>query len=236
MKITQTIEHHPLYGDIRITINSRARHIILRARSGIIEATIPYQTNKEALYKIIEKHSNKLLEQCNSNKPVIINETYHIDTENFHFSLSPNPSNRFYLNYKEKSATLFYPEETNFENDDTQQWLRRVRVTALRHIAEIYLPQRLQELASKYNFQYNTIGLRNSHSRWGSCNSNRNINLSIYLQLLPDHLIDYVILHELCHTIEMNHSSIFWSLMDNVTNKRAKSLRKELRKYQTDFS
>ena len=63
-----------------------------------------------------------------------------------------------------------------------------------------------------------------------------NINLSYYLVLLPKHLIDYVLLHELAHTREMNHGERFWDLLDRMTDGKAQALRAELRKYQTKIN
>ena len=139
------------------------------------------------------------------------------------------------MRYDGAQATLYYPEKINFTDEKTQELLRRVRVTALHHVAKEHLPQRLKMLAAKHGFSYNAVSLRNSHSRWGSCSNRKNISLSIYLQLLPTHLSDYVLLHELCHTVEMNHSASFWALMDKVTDGRARSLRRELRTYATAF-
>jgi len=59
----------------------------------------------------------------------------------------------------------------------------------------------------------------------------KSINLSLYLMLLTAPLIDYVILHELCHTKEMNHGIRFWKLMDKVTESKSKELRAQLKKY-----
>ena len=133
------------------------------------------------------------------------------------------------------SATFIYPQNTDFHSEEMQQWLRRVRVTALRRVASENLPRRLDYLSRRFNFCYNGVSLRDSHSRWGSCSSRGNISLSIYLQLLPEHLADYVMLHELCHTVEMNHSPRFWELMDNVTDGKSKQLRHELKSYRTSF-
>lgn len=99
----------------------------------------------------------------------------------------------------------------------------------LRKQAKEYLPQRLELLASKYGFSYNSVKITKSKGRWGSCSSKKNINLSLYLMKLPPYLIDYVILHELCHTKEMNHGPQFWLLMDQVTGGIAKKLKKELK-------
>jgi predicted metal-dependent hydrolase len=99
----------------------------------------------------------------------------------------------------------------------------------LRKQASAYLPGRLQTLASQYGFTYASLKISKSRSRWGSCSAKKNINLSLFLMTLPAHLIDYVILHELCHTQVMNHSPSFWKLMDEITEGKAGFLRKELK-------
>lgn len=235
MSAVQKIEHHPLYGDIKITINPRARNIILRARAGIIEVTLPLRASGADLMKALDKYGEKLLAECRNNIPDNITADYKIEYENFSFVLSASSGSRYMVRYDGARATLFYPEKTDFSNAGTQDFLRRVRVTALHHVAKEHLPQRLKMLAAKHGFLYNAVSLRNSHSRWGSCSNRKNISLSIYLQLLPTHLADYVILHELCHTVEMNHSASFWVLMDKVTDGKAKSLRAELKGYKTNF-
>ena len=185
--------------------------------------------------KALDKHGEKLLGQCRANVPATIDADYKIERENFSFSLQQGGGSRYLMRYDGTRATLLYPATTDFSDEKTQELLRRVRTTALLHVAKEHLPQRLRMLAGKYGFSYNAVSLRNSRTRWGSCSNRKNISLSIYLQLLPTHLSDYVILHELCHTVEMNHSASFWALMDKVTDGRAKSLRGELRGFRTDF-
>ena len=73
------------------------------------------------------------------------------------------------------------------------------------------LTKRLAELAKLHNFSYNRVTIRNQKSRWGSCSANNNISLNIKLMALPDDLRDYVLLHELLHTIIKNHSPAFWA-------------------------
>lgn len=235
MALTKTIEHHPRYGDIYITVNPRARRIIMRATNGKIEVTLPPQANKDDLFRALEKHGEKLLQQCNQETGKKITPDYKVETPGFTFSLQAVDSKEFYIRYNGRHATLLYPADTQFETPTMQEWLVRVRITALRNIAQRELPPRLKELADKHGFRYTRVTLRDSHSRWGSCNNRRNISLSIYLQLLPQHLIDYVLLHELCHTIELNHSDRFWALMDKVTGGKAKSKREELKKHKTSF-
>ena len=235
MALTKTIEHHPRYGDIYITVNPRARRIIMRATNGKIEVTLPPQADKNDLFRALEKHGEKLLQQCCLKREDKITPDYKVETPGFTFTLQAGNRKEFYIKYSGTHATLLYPADTQFDTPAMQEWLGRVRITALRNIAQRELPPRLKELADKHGFRYTRVTLRDSHSRWGSCSNRASISLSIYLQLLPQHLSDYVLLHELCHTIELNHSDRFWALMDKVTKGNAKSLRKQLKQHKTDF-
>ena len=97
--------------------------------------------------------------------------------------------------------------------------------------AKDYLLKRLEDLATIHEFKYNRATIRNQKTRWGSCSGQNNISLNMQLMNLPNRLIDYVILHELVHTIVKNHSPLFWETLNNyVIN--AKHQSKELKKYR----
>ena len=102
----------------------------------------------------------------------------------------------------------------------------------MRKKAEEYLPPLVQYWSSLFDLPYNKVTISKARSRWGSCSSKRDISLSFYLMLLPAHLMDYVILHELAHTREMNHGPEFWELLNQLTDGKALALRKELRMEQ----
>jgi hypothetical protein len=93
------------------------------------------------------------------------------------------------------------------------------------------LINRLDELADWNGFTYNRIFIRNQKTRWGSCSAHNNINLNIKLALLPDELVDYVILHELLHTRVKNHSREFWGEMDRLVGGQAKDLASQLKEF-----
>lgn len=88
-------------------------------------------------------------------------------------------------------------------------------VLALRKKAKAYLPKRLDELALRYGYKYNKVALKYMKTRWGSCSFKNNINLNVSLVTLDGELIDYVLLHELVHTVEKNHAKTFWARINS---------------------
>jgi predicted metal-dependent hydrolase len=85
-----------------------------------------------------------------------------------------------------------------------------------RQVARERLTERLKHLAAKHGFKYNRVFIRDQKARWGSCSNKNNISLSIRLASLPGELMDYVILHELTHTRQKDHSWVFWAEMDKL--------------------
>ena len=80
-----------------------------------------------------------------------------------------------------------------------------------------------------YNYKYSRVSIRNQRSRWGSCSSKGNLNFNFRIVTLPPHLSDYIIVHELCHLGQMNHSQKFWDLVGR-TLPNYEELMLELRK------
>ena len=79
-----------------------------------------------------------------------------------------------------------------------------------------YVETRIQHFSSLYPFREVQIVLRSYRSQWGSCSKKRRIGLHYKLSLLPKELADYVIVHELCHTVHFNHSKTFWALVGEL--------------------
>jgi predicted metal-dependent hydrolase len=112
-----------------------------------------------------------------------------------------------------------------------QLFIRNVIEEALRIESKQFIPARVNELAAKYNFNYNKIFIKNIKSRWGSCSKKGNVNLSLHLMLLPEELIDYVIVHELAHTVEHNHSKNYWAVLNKIYG-NAKTIDRKLKAYR----
>ena len=224
---------HPIYGTIKITHDTRARRIIMRARPDAIYITLPTTAGQQEIENALNKCGNKLLAQQKREEHNTIEAGYRIDAPLFKFGIELHDSNKFILKEKNGEYTLLCPESTPLDTAVKQAWLRRVIVNCMRKEATKTLPARLHKHASNHNLKYKRVTIRDSHSRWGSCSSNGTISLSLYIMLLPTKLIDYVLLHELCHTVEMNHSTRFWEKLNTLTGTNAKLLRAELRKHKT---
>ncbi|HEY1041366.1 MAG TPA: M48 family metallopeptidase [Candidatus Paceibacterota bacterium] len=97
-------------------------------------------------------------------------------------------------------------------------------------LAEDLLAPRVKALAHLMDIKYEKLTVRYQVSRWGSCSSTGTISLNYKLIKLPIHLQDYVIIHELAHRKEMNHSSRFWKLVEQF-DPQYKQNRKELQRY-----
>jgi predicted metal-dependent hydrolase len=127
---------------------------------------------------------------------------------------------------------IIYSDESQLTSEKGQQVVRKALEFALRKEAKQYLPYRVEILAKKHGFIFNQVRIRNQKSRWGSCSVENNINLNMHLMRLPEELSDYVILHELVHTIHKNHGKHFWQALDKVSG-NGKKWSKEMKQFQT---
>ena len=108
---------------------------------------------------------------------------------------------------------------------------QKTRIEELRRAAREDLPERIARLSAATRLRYEKLSIRASRTKWGSCSGQNHISLSLYLMTLPEVLRDFVILHELCHTVHHNHSPRFHALLDRLTGGREKELSRELRRY-----
>ena len=103
------------------------------------------------------------------------------------------------------------------------------QIEAMRREAKRVLPAMVERLARQYGFRYGRVTIRATRSKWGCCTSQNNLSLSLFLMTLPTHLQEFVVLHELCHTVHHNHSAEFHALLNKVTNGREKELNRQLK-------
>jgi Predicted metal-dependent hydrolase len=221
-------------GDILLRTNPRSKGYTLKVKEGRVTAVMPEGRDMQKLLDFITDKKEELLKALDKlPKRPILNESTKLLTQTFSVRITRTDRDNFYMALKDGILNISCPQDVVFENERVQDVLKDLIGRALRHEATRLLPKRLDELAEKHSFAYSMVKISKSTSRWGSCSSRKSINLSCSLMLLPQHLSDYVLLHELCHTKEMSHSERFWALMDSVTDGKAKALREELKKYKT---
>ena len=103
------------------------------------------------------------------------------------------------------------------------------QIEALRREAKRILPAMVERLARQYGFRYGRVTIRATRSKWGCCTSQNNLSLSLFLRTLPTYLQEFVVLHELCHTVHHNHSAEFHALLNKVTGGREAELSRQLK-------
>ena len=232
--MTRTIEDKEL-GIITIRTNPNAKRYTLRIKDGAVFGTMPPRGSMKTMTTFIENSRQRLIValQRFPTQKNLLDDAIELQTNTFKINIFRADRSNYYLNLKDGILHIACPKNTDFTDEQVQNILKQLLEKTLRHEAKRILPVRLHTLAEEYGFTYSEVKINNSKTRWGSCSARKNINLSLSLMLLPDHLINYVLLHELCHTQEMSHSDRFWHLMDSVTNNKASALRKELKSHRT---
>lgn len=220
-------------GTIVFRRNLRAKRLSVRIHPRKLEVNIPKGLSEKDGLKFVNSVREKLLKKQNlaEKKSILITENAPLQTLTFLVQVKKTPRKDIFSSLKSGVLWIEYPDQLDEKDEKTQLYFWNSINYFLRKEAKRILPYRTQQLAEKYDFNFSEVKIQSSKSRWGSCNSKKTINLSFFLLLLPQHLIDYVILHELCHTKEMNHSPKFWAWMDKVTEGKAKELRNELKGY-----
>jgi len=235
--MTDKIIHFDGVGDILFRHSSRARHLSIIVKPfAETRVSIPIGMSYNSAIRLvtekklwIKKHLDKMKEF--EKQQTIFDENSGYCTRHHKLDLKKADRKNISVRILQGKINVIYPKTLKSDLEEIQTAIRKGIERALKVEAKQYLPEKVKELAGKFEFNYNKLTLKNIKSRWGSCSRKNNINLSIHLMRLPNHLIDYVILHELVHTVHHNHSKLFWTMLDNLTG-GAKNLDKELRKYR----
>lgn len=223
--------HDDELGMIRVCQNVRAKRLTFRVDEDGLRVTVPKGITKEYLTESIVEMRSQLQELLRKQRVTFISSNYKIKTDHFQLEVKKGDFSMFSMIYKEGCFYFCCPDDFLFHDEKVQHHLKARVVACLRQAAQSYLPNRLKQLAEKRSLSFSNVRISTSQGCWGSCSAGCNINLSLYLMLLPSHLIDYVLLHELAHLREMNHSASFWSILNEFTLGKAAVLRGELKAY-----
>ena len=227
----------PELGTIEFTHNERSKHIRVRILSNGLKVTMPLRSTEADAMKFINSIRGKILQKQEKiekgleTRNIQIDENSQLQTLTFAVEVKPANRKNIYFSLKNSTLNIEFPIGTNCSTTENQQYFWNGISYFMRKEAKRLLPDRTKQLADKFGFTFSEVKIQSSKTRWGSCSREKSINLSLYLMLLPAYLVDYVILHELCHTKEMNHGDKFWAWMDKVTDGKSKEMRKELKNY-----
>ena len=223
------------FGKIHFVVRRSARNITMRVKEDGLHVTTPPYRSITALLEAIAPFRERLRNVCSEVKPKPFDLNFSIEAECFRLKLETSPLKNFTVSMRDETVVIACPAHADFTTDRVQTLVKNAVMRAMRKKAEEYLPPLVQYWSSLFDLPYNKVTISKARSRWGSCSSKRDISLSFYLMLLPAHLMDYVILHELAHTREMNHGPKFWELLNQLTDGKALALRKELRMHRPVF-
>jgi predicted metal-dependent hydrolase len=146
-------------------------------------------------------------------------------------NLIPNEVDHIEYKIIDYSINVHYPHNLDIYDKYLQEIIRKAIIEALRIEAKEYLPNRLLTIANQHHLHYNKVFIKNIKTQWGSCSYKNNINLNLHIMRLPNHLIDYILIHELCHTIHKNHSAEFWKMLSKIYTSDLTKARQELKNY-----
>jgi predicted metal-dependent hydrolase len=231
---TSTIIDVKDIGEVKFHRNYRAKRLTISIRpiTGI-RVTVPGLLPLKSAKEFVEIKKTWIVEkqkEINNFSKKTNLEEYRTREQLLKYSLENTSKITFYLINNE--IVIRFPINLEHTHKNVQDITRKAIEYTFRKEAQGYLPLRVEELTNQHGFIYNKLRIKNINSRWGSCSSKNNINLSIYLMKLPDELIDYIILHELTHTIHKNHGQDFWKHLDRITG-NAKGFAARVRKYRT---
>jgi predicted metal-dependent hydrolase len=224
-----------VFGKVEFVRSSRAHRITVKILPDGLRVSMPSRSNEAfATQFILQNQASILSKQARIRAKrlnTLITPEQELKTRTFTVKAKFADRADVFFNLRDGVLQIEIPEEADIRSEEVQQVCWNGINYFLKKEAKNILPDQVKTLAAQYGFKYTGVKIQSSKTRWGSCSRTQNINLSFYLMLLPPHLADYVILHELCHTLEMNHGERFWKLMDEVTGGKTKKLRIEMKRY-----
>lgn len=166
----------------------------------------PLYVSDEEIYEVINKHSkwiNKKIEILKKEEKILKKDF--ISKE---FFLYLGESFRLFLINKQKEALKF--DQAFYLRKDMEPYSREIFIKWYKKEAKRFISERVIYYSNITGIKFNKLRITSAKKRWGSCSYNGNLNFTYRLIMAPIFVIDYVVVHELCHIVEHNHSEKFW--------------------------
>lgn len=202
------------FGTITVRRSARARNVRLRvAPNGQLRASLPLYAPMLLVKRLLKSSRPKIREMLSEHNQDVLYVAGMQIGKSHSLVIKPSLGSNLSVDTHGQQIIVTLPNDRSIEDSDVQAKIRETVIAALRREAKSYLPRRLKYLAQAYGYNYDAIRFSHASSRWGSCSSSGTISMNIALMKLPFELIDYVLVHELSHTMQMNHSPEFWKLV-----------------------
>lgn len=220
---------HDEFGRIRLSRRRGARSIrIGLSQAGEIRLSLPYGVSLNSGLKFLSDKRNWIIKH--SKQPPNINSGSIIGKD-YTLRIVPTYKQNASTVYSDSQVTVFMPEDAAYEQ--VQEKISKTISKVLLLQAKKHLPGRVNTIAQKYGFTYRSLDFKKLKSRWGSCSSNNDLIFNIFLMQLPWNLIDYVIVHELVHTVHHHHKQAFWQAVETILPNYVQ-LKKHIKKFPTE--
>tara|TARA_Y100001954_G_C15639540_1_gene516961 strand:- start:12 stop:725 length:714 start_codon:yes stop_codon:yes gene_type:complete len=201
-----------IIADVKIvrTFN-RKKTLTLRVKNNQAEILCPYYTSSKYLRNFIVKKKNWIRKNIENNSKNLseidqISKGY-IRYKGKKLSLICEKAKHERVLLEEDKLKVFYSRESSERK-------KKIIIFWLKYESYKFLNERLFFLSKKININFNSLKIRSYRARWGSCNEKGDILLNWKLIMLPESVIDYVLIHELAHVLIPNHSEFFWKLVE----------------------
>ncbi len=228
----------PGIGKVKYFENSRAKAFSIKVNiNGEITVSVPKKGKLKDAVKFVDEKSEWIKKtllkmKSKSDSQFVWDEKTKFKTKYCDVKIIPSDVQYVLIHLDENLLEIQYPQEKDVASPEIQAGIKFGITETLRLEAKDYLPGRVKYLADKFGFKYNRIFIKHQKSKWGSYSSRGNINLNLELMLLPDELIDFIILHELAHSKYLNHGKEFHRLLNKITGGREKELDAEINKHR----
>jgi predicted metal-dependent hydrolase len=211
---------------VRRTANSRSMKATV-ATNGSLRVSIPSLTPLFMVKRMIASSRPQLRELLNTHPQLMLSDGMSIGKS--HSLLVRGGATRS-VRLSGQQLQLTLGPADRLSDREIVDLVRGHVIRILRREAKAHLPRRLRFVADRLGFDYTSLRFTHASTRWGSCNHNKAISLNIALMNLPFELIDYVLIHELAHTIHLDHSTRFWAVVE-AADPQYKRHRKQLKSF-----
>lgn len=197
---------------ISVRTSRRARQMRLVASIRGVEAVVPEGVSEQRLHEFVQskrdwiarmaQHYSKMKERSGHEDGTI----YYLGSK-YHYRIVKDRLQSAIISDSLKTITFHVADKRSYKKE-IEQWYKD---QTARMISE-----RLSQISARTGLSYNKVSIKKQSSRWASCSRKRNLNFNLLLAAAPVDVIDYVIVHELAHTVELNHSRRFWQVVQDA--------------------